>query len=151
VAELAPPPRRRTAAPPAATFAFSSTSSQHILRIEVTGVCGNRLPRAQLASHDAESGRGLLLVEALADRWGVAPGPRPRKTVWAARFAERATRIAAALREQEAHCYLRRVRERVPDGRIVTRTISRNQPGHHRPDHVSGLLKRATDTRPCGT
>ncbi|GAA3980978.1 hypothetical protein GCM10022232_11380 [Streptomyces plumbiresistens] len=31
----------------------------------------------------AESGRGLLLVEALADRWGTAQGPHPRKTVWA--------------------------------------------------------------------
>ncbi|MFH8659686.1 helix-turn-helix domain-containing protein [Streptomyces afghaniensis] len=48
----------------------------------------------------------------------------------AARFPEGTTRIAAALRELEAHGYLRRVRERVPDGRIITRTISCNQPGH---------------------
>lgn len=48
----------------------------------------------------------------------------------AARFPEGTTRIAAALRELEAHGYLRRVRERVPGGRIVTRTISCNQPGH---------------------
>jgi len=26
---------------------------------------------------------GLVIVEALADRWGVIPGPPPRKTVWA--------------------------------------------------------------------
>ncbi|MFE2758312.1 ATP-binding protein [Streptomyces halstedii] len=32
---------------------------------------------------DAESGRGLLIVGALADRWGVEAGPVPRKTVWA--------------------------------------------------------------------
>lgn len=31
----------------------------------------------------AEGGRGLLIVEALADRWGVVEGPVPRKTVWA--------------------------------------------------------------------
>ncbi|MFD7132654.1 helix-turn-helix domain-containing protein [Streptomyces sp. NPDC059894] len=49
-----------------------------------------------------------------------------------ARFPEGATRIAAALRELEAHGYLRRERERIPDGRIVTRTVSCNQPGHHR-------------------
>ncbi|GAB2722219.1 hypothetical protein ACFPZJ_31590 [Streptomyces bullii] len=48
----------------------------------------------------------------------------------AARFLEGTTRIAAALRELETHGYLRRVRERVPGGRIVTRTISCNQPGH---------------------
>ncbi|GAA3821723.1 ATP-binding protein [Streptomyces phyllanthi] len=53
------------------------------LRIEVTDTCGDRLPRTQQATEDGESGRGLLLVEALADRWGVAHGPTPHKTVWA--------------------------------------------------------------------
>ncbi|WP_338896551.1 ATP-binding protein [Streptomyces sp. TG1A-60] len=57
------------------------------LRIEVTDTRGERLPRAQHPSPDAESesesGRGLLLVEELADRWGTAPGRPPRKTVWA--------------------------------------------------------------------
>jgi hypothetical protein len=48
----------------------------------------------------------------------------------AARFPEGRDRISAALRELEAEGYLRRERERVPDGRIVTRTISCNQPGH---------------------
>ncbi|MFI2379367.1 ATP-binding protein [Streptomyces sp. NPDC018964] len=54
-----------------------------ILRIEVTDTRGERLPDPQPASPDAESGRGLLLVEALADRWGVTEGRFPRKTVWA--------------------------------------------------------------------
>ncbi|SPF01642.1 helix-turn-helix domain-containing protein [Streptomyces sp. MA5143a] len=49
----------------------------------------------------------------------------------AARFPEGPARIAAALRELEAHGYLRRTRERVPGGRIVTRTVSCNKPGHH--------------------
>lgn len=53
------------------------------LRIEVTDTRGDRLPCPQHSATDAESGRGLLLVEALADRWGVVPGPPPRKTVWA--------------------------------------------------------------------
>ncbi|MFJ5308653.1 helix-turn-helix domain-containing protein [Streptomyces sp. NPDC088350] len=53
----------------------------------------------------------------------------------AGRFPEGATRIAAALRELETHGYLRRERHRVPDGRIVTRTISCNQPGGRR-DHT---------------
>ncbi|MFF5305225.1 helix-turn-helix domain-containing protein [Streptomyces sp. NPDC013161] len=53
----------------------------------------------------------------------------------AARFPEGTTRIAAALRELEAHGYLRRERHRVPDGRIVTRTISCNQPGSGRRDN----------------
>lgn len=53
------------------------------LRIEVTDTHGDRLPCLQGLTPDAESGRGLVLVEALADRWGVTPGLRPRKTVWA--------------------------------------------------------------------
>ncbi|MEU9921366.1 helix-turn-helix domain-containing protein [Streptomyces griseoluteus] len=46
----------------------------------------------------------------------------------AGRFPEGVTRIAAALRELEKHGYLRRERLRIPDGRIVTRTISCNRP-----------------------
>ncbi|MEV2217968.1 ATP-binding protein [Streptomyces sp. NPDC050997] len=53
------------------------------LRIEVTDTRGDRLPYVQEADLDGESGRGLLIVDALADRWGVAHGPAPRKTVWA--------------------------------------------------------------------
>ena len=53
------------------------------LRIEVTDTCGDLPPRPQHPSDNAESGRGLALVEALADRWGWDPGLRPRKMVWA--------------------------------------------------------------------
>ncbi|WP_212907951.1 ATP-binding protein [Streptomyces sp. TS71-3] len=55
------------------------------LRIEVTDTRGDAVPaRAEAAGGPpAESGYGLLLVEELADRWGVARGPVPRKTVWA--------------------------------------------------------------------
>ncbi|WP_405976894.1 ATP-binding protein [Streptomyces sp. NBC_00988] len=54
-----------------------------VLRIEVTDTRGDCPPRTQHPTQDEESGRGLLIVEALADRWGWDPGPRPRKTVWA--------------------------------------------------------------------
>ena len=53
------------------------------VRIEVTDTRGERMPAPQEPDGDAESGRGLLLVEALADRWGVAEERFPRKTVWA--------------------------------------------------------------------
>jgi hypothetical protein len=46
----------------------------------------------------------------------------------AARFSEGETRIAAALRELKAHGYLAQIRERLPNGRFVTYTVSYNQP-----------------------
>ncbi|MFI6008164.1 ATP-binding protein [Streptomyces sp. NPDC051243] len=54
------------------------------VRIEVTDTRADRLPHtAEPPAPDAESGRGLTIVDALANRWGVAPGLPPRKTVWA--------------------------------------------------------------------
>ncbi len=46
----------------------------------------------------------------------------------AGRFPEGEVRIAAALRELERHGYLARVQERLPSGRVVTSTISYNNP-----------------------
>ncbi|MDT0455512.1 helix-turn-helix domain-containing protein, partial [Streptomyces sp. DSM 41527] len=46
----------------------------------------------------------------------------------ARRFPEGRDRIAAALRELEAYGYLERVRRRTDDGRVVTVTISYNNP-----------------------
>ncbi|WP_190080196.1 ATP-binding protein [Streptomyces longisporoflavus] len=55
------------------------------LRIEVTDARADRRPpeAAQPPPLYAESGRGLLLVAALSDRWGTEPGSPPCKTVWA--------------------------------------------------------------------
>ncbi|MFF0747949.1 ATP-binding protein [Streptomyces sp. NPDC004267] len=52
------------------------------LRIEVTDTRGDRLPRIAHAGA-GETGRGLVIVAALARSWGVRTGPVPRKTVWA--------------------------------------------------------------------
>ncbi|MEU0739164.1 helix-turn-helix domain-containing protein [Streptomyces sp. NPDC006134] len=46
----------------------------------------------------------------------------------AAKFPEGEIRIAAALRELEAHGYLARTKERLRSGRVVTRTVSYNHP-----------------------
>ncbi|MCA2201709.1 ATP-binding protein [Streptomyces sp. SMS_SU21] len=56
------------------------------VRIEVTDTRDERLPHLPTTPPgDGESGRGLLLVAALADRWGCSPrgGGGPGKTVWA--------------------------------------------------------------------
>ncbi|MFF8015746.1 helix-turn-helix domain-containing protein [Streptomyces sp. NPDC007929] len=60
----------------------------------------------------------------------------------AARFPEGTNRISAALRELETHGYLRRTRQRTPAGRIVTRTVSCNQPGSRR-DATSEKIEAA--------
>ncbi|MGW1501229.1 ATP-binding protein [Streptomyces mirabilis] len=68
---------------PSRSFRLELRATQDVLRIEVTDTRGDDLPRPQPPSTEAVSGRGLLLVEALADRWGVELGPVPRKIVWA--------------------------------------------------------------------
>ncbi|MGW7527792.1 ATP-binding protein [Streptomyces sp. NPDC054783] len=61
-----------------------AVTAEGVLRIEVTDTRGDALPVPQTAATGpAESGYGLLLVEELADRWGVRHGPVPCKTVWA--------------------------------------------------------------------
>ncbi|WP_328721278.1 ATP-binding protein [Streptomyces sp. NBC_00247] len=64
-------------------FRLGLTLSDDTLRIEVIDTRGERLPRVRASGAESESGRGLVLVEALAERWGVEHGPFPRKTVWA--------------------------------------------------------------------
>ena len=69
---------------PGRDFRLTLIASATVLRIEVADARGDRLPVAAREADDAaESGRGLLLVAALADRWGVTSGPAPAKTVWA--------------------------------------------------------------------
>ncbi|MEU8697303.1 ATP-binding protein [Streptomyces sp. NPDC048680] len=68
---------------PGRDFRILLTVTGDTLRIEVADARGERLPRVLEQSEAYESGRGLLLVEALATRWGVRHGPFPRKTVWA--------------------------------------------------------------------
>ncbi|KAF0649524.1 MULTISPECIES: ATP-binding protein [Streptomyces] len=55
----------------------------HVLRIEATDTRAEAVPVPRVPPPDSEHGRGLLIVTALADRWGLAEGPAPRKTVWA--------------------------------------------------------------------
>ncbi|WP_307825202.1 ATP-binding protein [Streptomyces sp. M2CJ-2] len=52
------------------------------VRVEVSDRCP-RLPVPGAGDTLAEGGRGLLLVEAVTDRWGVTPHPAGGgKTVW---------------------------------------------------------------------
>ncbi|MDH6449552.1 ATP-binding protein [Streptomyces sp. SAI-119] len=58
------------------------------MRVEVTDTRPDRLPPTperlpELPATEAESGRGLLLVEAFADRWCTGPQDPCTKTLWA--------------------------------------------------------------------
>ncbi|MFC7841373.1 helix-turn-helix domain-containing protein [Streptomyces sp. NPDC057382] len=67
----------------------------------------------------------------------------------AAKFPEGEIRVAAALRELEAHGYLARPKERLPSGRVVTRTVSYNKP-RRRPTDPSPRVT-AEPARPRGS
>ncbi|MHC0432785.1 ATP-binding protein [Streptomyces sp. O3] len=69
-------------------------SDDAMVRIEVTDTRGDRPLRTPddegpTPGPEDESGRGLLVVAAYADRWGVTDGPPPRKTVWAETYARK--------------------------------------------------------------
>ncbi|MBU7596827.1 ATP-binding protein [Streptomyces sp. P38-E01] len=52
-----------------------------VVRAEVTDPRGERLPRRRQAADDEMFGRGMVIVDALASRWGVTP-LEVGKTVW---------------------------------------------------------------------
>ncbi|MEV0784620.1 ATP-binding protein [Streptomyces sp. NPDC050423] len=71
---------------PGRDFRLTLLLLAYALRIEVTDTRPERLPPTSVvgpARADAVSGRGLLLVEAYADRWGYAVRDAYTKTVWA--------------------------------------------------------------------
>ncbi|MFE9169384.1 helix-turn-helix domain-containing protein [Streptomyces kebangsaanensis] len=108
------------------TGGLAHDNTRHTTRFTVIG--------NHLAQHPELS---LLAIGLGVHLQSLRKGARVDIKTLAARFPEGATRIAAALRELEAHGYLRRVRERVPGGRIVTRTISCNQPAAARHHHTA--------------
>jgi anti-sigma regulatory factor (Ser/Thr protein kinase) len=50
--------------------------------LAVRDCAAGSLPRVRYAAPTDESGRGLALIEAVADKWGVEPDPGGGKTVW---------------------------------------------------------------------
>ncbi|MFJ2092021.1 helix-turn-helix domain-containing protein [Streptomyces sp. NPDC087901] len=105
---------------------------RHTERFTVVGNHLSQHPELSLAA------RGLALhIQSLP------PGARIGIKVLAARLpADSEHRIAGALRELEQHGYLKRTRERSPEGRVYTRTVSYNHP------EPAALDKAQTQARP---
>ncbi|WP_406095855.1 helix-turn-helix domain-containing protein [Streptomyces sp. NBC_01013] len=124
------------AAPYAPPSGVEHVNVRHTERFTVVG---NHLSQHRELSLAA---RGLALhIQSLP------PGARIGIKALAARLpADSEHRIAGALRELEQHGYLKRTRERSPEGKVYTRTVSYNHPDpatsgkahtasprHHRP------------------
>ncbi|MEU5580296.1 helix-turn-helix domain-containing protein [Streptomyces huasconensis] len=121
------PPTRPAARP----SGIAHDNTRHATRFTVIG--------NHLTQHPELS---LLAIGLACHIQSLPAGARADIKTLAARFPEGTTRIAAALRELEAHGYLRRERERTSAGRIVTRTISCNQPGAARQQPPSPAATR---------
>ncbi|MFF7298727.1 ATP-binding protein [Streptomyces sp. NPDC008265] len=87
VAELAANAVRHGRVPGRDFHVRMTTTSLTTVRIEVTDTRGERLPEpiTRPPGADRTDGRGLLLVDGLADRWGwhFRPCGAPGKCVWA--------------------------------------------------------------------
>lgn len=64
-------------------FEVSIARKDDVVRVEVTDTAGGQ-PSVQWPDPLQPKGRGLQIVSALADQWGVEPSPdgAPGKTVW---------------------------------------------------------------------
>ncbi|MFF3290674.1 helix-turn-helix domain-containing protein [Streptomyces sp. NPDC003023] len=95
--------------------------------IHVNAIHTNRF--TIVGNHLAQHGQLSLTAIGLAVHIQSLPdGAKVGIKVLTDRFPESEARIASALRELEEHRYLSRTLERLPDGRVVTRTVSYNQP-----------------------
>ncbi|WP_327259161.1 MULTISPECIES: helix-turn-helix domain-containing protein [unclassified Streptomyces] len=114
-------------APPCASSPASgdATPSSGVIHINFRHAGGFTVIGNHLAQH---RGLSLTAIGLALHIQSLPAGAKIGIKRLAERFPESETRIAAALRELEAAGYLHRSRVRLPDGRIVTRTVSYNQP-----------------------
>ncbi|ATL28102.1 DNA-binding protein [Streptomyces formicae] len=109
-------------APPSARPPIPASGIRHINRRHPDRftVVGNHLTQHR--------GLSLTAIGLAVHIQSLPAGAKVTIKCLADRFPEGEVRIAAALRELEAHGYLARTRERLPSGRVITRTVSYNNP-----------------------
>ncbi|TRV77475.1 helix-turn-helix domain-containing protein [Streptomyces sp. 130] len=110
-------------APPGSTGGVTPTSG--VIHVNSRHTSGFTVIGNHLAQHGDLS---LLAIGLAVHIQSLPEGAKIGVKVLAARFPESEMRIAAALRELEAAGYLRRIRVRLRDGRVRTRTESHNRP-----------------------
>jgi hypothetical protein len=103
-----------------------TTPSSGVIHVNSRHAAGFTVIGNHLTQHH---GLSLTAIGLAAHIQSLPAGARIGIKHLAERFPESETRIAAALRELEAHGYLHRSRLRLANGRVVTRTVSYNQPG----------------------
>ncbi|MFD7863014.1 helix-turn-helix domain-containing protein [Streptomyces sp. NPDC059783] len=120
---IAPPPARCSSPSPGSQTDVTPTSG--VIHVNVRHVSGFVVIGNHLAQHRALS---LVAIGLAVHIQSLPAGAKIGIKVLAERFPESETRIASALRELEAVGYLHRSRVRLATGRVVTRTVSYNQP-----------------------
>ncbi|MFE9608451.1 helix-turn-helix domain-containing protein [Streptomyces sp. NPDC006012] len=133
------PPSRATPRPRVHPAGVTHENTRHTSRFTVIG--------NHLAQHPDLS---LLAIGLACHIQSLPTGARIDIKTLTGRFPEGATRISAALRELENNGYLRRERRRTSAGRIVTRTVSCNQPGAHETARRHGPTPGHTPPRTDG-
>ncbi|MEV0916131.1 helix-turn-helix domain-containing protein [Streptomyces sp. NPDC049967] len=101
------------------------TPTSGVIHVNTRHVSGFTVIGNHLAQHHELS---LVAIGLAAHIQSLPAGAKVGIKVLTDRFPESEARIAAALRELEAKGYLHRSRVRLPEGRVVTRTVSYNQP-----------------------
>ncbi|MFE4332862.1 helix-turn-helix domain-containing protein [Streptomyces sp. NPDC056831] len=131
----APSPVRGDATPSSGVMHINSRHTSHFT------VVGNHL-----AQHRELS---LLAIGLATHIQSLPAGTKVGIKPLTERFPDSEARIAAALRELEVHGYLRRTRERLPNGRVITRTCSYNQPGSTNAHPVPAPKRRPKPIHPA--
>ncbi|MFD0370580.1 helix-turn-helix domain-containing protein [Streptomyces sp. NPDC127114] len=127
-------------------------ASQHpSVPLHASGLIHDNVPLTAhyvvIGNHLAQNHKISLVARGLALYLQSLPAGTPVgiKAI-AAQVPESELRIARAMRELETHGYLARFRERLPDGRIVPRTISYNRPRAERDPSPETPPKTPPDT-----
>ncbi|WP_393058497.1 helix-turn-helix domain-containing protein [Streptomyces sp. LN549] len=101
------------------------TPTSGVIHVNVRHSSGFVIIGNHLAQHD---GLSLIAIGLAVHIQSLPAGAKVGIKVLTDRFPESEARITAALHELEATGYLHRSRVRLPDGRVVTRTVSYNRP-----------------------